>query len=292
MWQKIKLSLKTKCYLCGTYFDQSRESYVLYKCFFCKKFTHYCFFCSLKSQKIFYRENFFKCLYCNKLTNSLDKIVINPCFQNYFKESNNSFIINNNLTAINKGDKKNKIISKNNQNKDDNYISLNNKCNKNERKVNYLKNKNYIINSNKMKIFFNSNNLSAPAKPFIVRKFMKIYGFSLRKNKIKAKTFENYNSFFLRKKNKFDCRNKVLEYKNHKERYFFKKNNNNFINEKIELKPAVSNFRIKEYEFKNKFLIKYGSYGFSLFNDSNIKSSLFIHESKWDDFEKLKNIFN
>ena len=129
MWKTFQLSLKTKCFLCDSFFDQSRESYILYKCFFCKKFTHYCFFCSLKAQKLFYGGNFFKCFYCNKLTNALDKIQINPYLENYLKIPNEPHILTENLIKLNKNNS-NKIILKNKKTKNDkNNLTCNNKFN-------------------------------------------------------------------------------------------------------------------------------------------------------------------
>ena len=42
------------------------------------RFTPYCFPCELKLQRLFGKGNFFKCTYCNRLTNAIDKIEINP----------------------------------------------------------------------------------------------------------------------------------------------------------------------------------------------------------------------
>lgn len=278
MWKTIQLSSQTKCFLCDSFFDKSNESYILYKCFFCKKFTFYCFFCSLKAPQLFHRDNFFNCFYCKKLTNALDKIQINPLSENHLEISNNPLTINKNLTKFNNNNDNKLIIKK----KITNFPKIN-LTSKNHRKKNNL-----IINNNEKEILYDSSSLSKSDKAYnTVSKFRKIYEFSLSKSKIKTRTFE------FNKKCKLDCRSKVCEYNNNvKEIYFLKNNNNNFINGKIELKPAVSNFRIKPCELKNIFLIKNGSYGFSLFNDRNIKSHLFIHESKWDDFEKLEKTFN
>ena len=40
------------------------------------KLTSYCISCELKLQKLFGKGNFFKCMFCDKLTNALDKLEI------------------------------------------------------------------------------------------------------------------------------------------------------------------------------------------------------------------------
>ena len=77
----MEVSIDSHCYLCDSFFAQSQEPYVVYKCFCCMKFTPYCIPCELKIQKLFGRGNFFKCIHCNKLTNAIDKIEINPSSQ-------------------------------------------------------------------------------------------------------------------------------------------------------------------------------------------------------------------
>jgi hypothetical protein len=77
----MEVSIDSHCYLCDSFFAQSQEPYVVYKCFCCMKFTPYCIPCELKMQKLFGRGNFFKCIHCNKLTNAIDKLEINPSNQ-------------------------------------------------------------------------------------------------------------------------------------------------------------------------------------------------------------------
>ena len=78
MSQSIDLPFNTQCYLCDSFYAQAQEQYFVYKCFCCMEFTPYCFSCELKLQKLFGCGNFFKCAHCNKLTNALDKMKINP----------------------------------------------------------------------------------------------------------------------------------------------------------------------------------------------------------------------
>ena len=78
MSQSLELPFNTQCYLCDLFYAQTQEPYFVYKCFCCMNFTPYCFSCELKLQKLFGCGNFFKCVQCNKLTNALDKIKINP----------------------------------------------------------------------------------------------------------------------------------------------------------------------------------------------------------------------
>ena len=97
MSETIELPLNIQCYLCDSLFCQSQQIYILYKCFTCMKFTPYCLPCELKMQKLLGRGIFFKCNYCDKLTNALDKIEVSP--QNFLMNMNpltNSISINNN----------------------------------------------------------------------------------------------------------------------------------------------------------------------------------------------------
>ncbi len=78
MTQQVEISLDTQCYLCESFLAQSQRPYTVYKCFRCMKCTYYCFSCELIMQKLFGQGNFFKCVHCNKLSNAIDKIEINP----------------------------------------------------------------------------------------------------------------------------------------------------------------------------------------------------------------------
>ena len=78
MSQSLELPFNTQCYLCDSFYAQTQEPYYVYKCFCCMDYTPYCFSCELKLQKLFGCGNFYKCVQCNKLTNALDKIKINP----------------------------------------------------------------------------------------------------------------------------------------------------------------------------------------------------------------------
>ena len=140
MSESLELSLDTQCYLCDLLFTHSNEPYILYKCFCCMKFTPYCFSCELKIQRLFGRGNLFKCTYCNKLTNAIDKIEINP--QNiqknvnpisnslstknssYFKTPIKSLIESNSLLNNIKLNKINNYNSKNEEERKDNNNSI------------------------------------------------------------------------------------------------------------------------------------------------------------------------
>ena len=130
MSDELELSLDTKCYLCDLFFTQSNEPFILYKCFCCMKFTPYCFSCELKIQRLFGRGNLFKCTYCNKLTNAIDKIEINP--QNIKKNINP---ISNSLSTKNSSYFKTPIKSLIENNSLLNNIRLNHQNNE-ERKDN------------------------------------------------------------------------------------------------------------------------------------------------------------
>ena len=85
----FQLSLNSQCYLCDLFFTQSNEPFILYKCFCCMKFTPYCFSCELKIQRLFGIGNLFKCVYCNRLTNAIEKIEIEN--QNIQNNKNSNF---------------------------------------------------------------------------------------------------------------------------------------------------------------------------------------------------------
>jgi len=135
----MEVSIDSHCYLCDSFFAQTQEPYVVYKCFCCMKFTPYCIPCELKIQKLFGRGNFFKCIHCNKLTNAIDKLEINPSNpqknigqihkgisinNSFFKTPQKSFIENNvpiSSIKCNNSSNNNYIInSKNNEERKDN----------------------------------------------------------------------------------------------------------------------------------------------------------------------------
>ena len=275
MYQSIKLSLNTKCFLCQSFFDQSVEYYVLYKCFFCKKFTHYCSLCEMKIKNIFGKRNIFKCCYCNKLVNVLDKIEINPI---YFKKSLNDSIINN----INKTEfiNINNIIRRQKILKIDNLIGS---------KYEGIKDK-YYINYNIERSKSSEQNKISKMKKIGFNK-----SFVSKKNESNSSDYFGYNNILDKyyfngdKKNiinKQPKKNDIIKYKEFKNI----NSNINLTNTNIELKPEVNNFTIKKCDLKNISLIKNDSYGFPLFFDENIKCSLFIPDLKPDDLEKLNNI--
>lgn len=181
MSESLELSLNTQCYLCDLFFTQSNEPFILYKCFCCMKFTPYCFSCELKIQRLFGRGNFFKCVYCNKLTNAIDKIEINP--QNiqknvnpilnslstknssYFKTPIKSLIENNSLLNNIKLNRNNNPNSKNEEERKDNNNSI-------------ISNDNNIVISNFIKEFSlfdlanNSRNMTKIKNPEIINNNM------------------------------------------------------------------------------------------------------------------------
>ena len=53
MSQSLELPLDTKCYLCDSYYTNIHQSFIIYKCFKCKKYTPYCASCEIKLQKLF-----------------------------------------------------------------------------------------------------------------------------------------------------------------------------------------------------------------------------------------------
>lgn len=104
MSQKIQLPLETKCYLCDSYYANLHQVFFVYKCFICMNLTPYCLPCELKLQKLFGKGYFFKCLHCDKLTNALDKIEVEPPNNNininitdnsFFKTPSKPFMENN-----------------------------------------------------------------------------------------------------------------------------------------------------------------------------------------------------
>ena len=90
MSQSMELPLDTRCYLCDSYYANIHQTFVIYKCFKCKKLTPYCISCEIKLQKLFGKGNFFKCTYCDKLANAEDKVEVGPS-----TNSNNNINLNN-----------------------------------------------------------------------------------------------------------------------------------------------------------------------------------------------------
>ena len=90
MSQSMELPLDTRCYLCDSYYANIHQTFVIYKCFKCKKLTPYCISCEIKLQKLFGKGNFFKCTHCDKLANAEDKVEVGPS-----TNSNNNINLNN-----------------------------------------------------------------------------------------------------------------------------------------------------------------------------------------------------
>ena len=90
MSQSMELPLDTRCYLCDSYYANIHQTFVIYKCFKCKKLTPYCISCEIKLQKLFGKGNFFKCTHCDKIANAEDKVEVGPS-----TNSNNNINLNN-----------------------------------------------------------------------------------------------------------------------------------------------------------------------------------------------------
>ena len=173
----MEVSIDSHCYLCDLFFAQSQEPYVVYKCFCCMKFTPYCISCELKIQKLFGRGNFFKCIHCNKLTNAIDKLEINPSNQqnnlsqirrgislnnSFFKTPQKSFIENNvpisSIKCNNSGNSNYSINSKNDEErKDNNSHGIGNSAMLSNF-INEFKMINLALNSNKNDLSRNCHN--------------------------------------------------------------------------------------------------------------------------------------
>ena len=119
MSQSIELPLDTKCFLCDSYYGNTHQSFVVYKCFLCMKFTSYCMPCELILQKLFGKGNFFKCSECDKLTNALDKYEVAPSDNinlnnSFFKTPSKPFLENNvPISSIHQNTNINFLIKKN-----------------------------------------------------------------------------------------------------------------------------------------------------------------------------------
>ena len=134
MSKAIELSADSQCILCDLRLAQNRESYVLYQCFCCRNITPYCFPCKLKMQRLFGNGNFFKCIYCNKLTTAIDILEVksqNICNQLNLIPSSKS-ISNNNISFLKTPNK----AFKDNNNSLISSIKINNGINEEERKDN------------------------------------------------------------------------------------------------------------------------------------------------------------
>ena len=182
MTQPVEMSLDTKCYLCERYYANSQDSFFVYKCFLCMKFTFYCISCELILQKLFGKGNFFKCMFCDKLTNALDKLEIgsqkfknNISNNSFFKTPSKPFIENNIPISSIRQNNHSKYFINNNKEEErkDNNSNINNPNNivisnfltdfnkinidlsLNEKTINDNKSISSINNNNKF--FFNKN---------------------------------------------------------------------------------------------------------------------------------------
>ena len=133
MTQQVELSLDTKCYLCDSFYANSQESFIVYKCFLCMKYTSYCLPCELKLQRLFGKGNFFKCLFCDKLTNALDKLEIKSpksklnINNSFFKTPSKPFMENNiPISSIRQNNHSNFFINNNEEERKDNNSNINN----------------------------------------------------------------------------------------------------------------------------------------------------------------------
>ena len=137
MSQKVELPLDTQCYLCDSFYANVHQIFVIYKCFVCMKSTPYCMSCELKLQRLFGKGYLFKCRFCDKLTNAIEKIEISPPNNNinvnnsFFKTPSKPFVENNTP------------ISSIRQNNNSNYIY---KLNQEEEKIENNTNKTVLSN--------------------------------------------------------------------------------------------------------------------------------------------------
>ena len=137
MSQKVELPLDTQCYLCDSFYANVHQIFVIYKCFVCMKSTPYCMPCELKLQRLFGKGYLFKCRFCDKLTNAIEKIEISPPNNNinvnnsFFKTPSKPFVENN------------APISSIRQNNNSNYIY---KLNQEEEKIENNTNKTVLSN--------------------------------------------------------------------------------------------------------------------------------------------------
>lgn len=137
MSQKVELPLDTQCYLCDSFYANVHQIFVIYKCFVCMKSTPYCMSCELKLQRLFGKGYLFKCRFCDKLTNAIEKIEVSPPNNNinvnnsFFKTPSKPFVENNTP------------ISSIRQNNNSNYIY---KLNQEEEKIENNTNKTVLSN--------------------------------------------------------------------------------------------------------------------------------------------------
>ena len=137
MSQKVELPLDTQCYLCDSFYANVHQIFVIYKCFVCMKSTPYCMPCELKLQRLFGKGYLFKCRFCDKLTNAIEKIEVSPPNNNinvnnsFFKTPSKPFVENNTP------------ISSIRQNNNSNYIY---KLNQEEEKIENNTNKTVLSN--------------------------------------------------------------------------------------------------------------------------------------------------
>ena len=358
MSQIVEISVDTQCYLCDSFFAQSQGSYVVYKCFCCMKFTPYCISCEIKIQKLFGRGNFFKCMHCNKLTNAIDKLEINPSNQqknlsqankgislnnSFYKTPTKPFIENSIPISSIKGNNSNNnyiINSQNNEErKDSNSIGYGNNTMLSNF-INEFKMINLALNSNSNKndIYqkFQSQNISNNVNDSFLNKTICVDKSTINSNKelseisnrtlknsgsmqnildcplLKSKTRLNRrfclnNTFLGKKRDESDNKSEFRGYNKSREKntsinnnqnyfgtvkskrlitrnmskiYKSENNMNNTLNSgRIELKPAVNNFKREKLEIPNIVLNRDGSFGFPLFNEPNIRSNLFVNDN-------------
>ena len=132
MSQKVELPLDTQCYLCDSYYANVHQIFVIYKCFLCMKSTPYCMPCELKLQRLFGKGYLFKCRFCDKLTNAIEKIEIAPPNNNanvnnsLFKTPSRPFVENNiPISSIRQNNNNSNFIFRSNQDEENNVNNTN-----------------------------------------------------------------------------------------------------------------------------------------------------------------------
>ena len=284
MSHPVELPLDTKCYLCDTYYANSQESFFAYKCFLCMKFTSYCMSCELKLQKLFGKGNFFKCMFCDKLTNALDKLEIasqkakyNINNNSFFKTPSKPFMENNiPISSIRQNNKSNFFINNNEEERKDNNNIPNNMVisnflnDFNKININLALNKK-SLNDNKSISSLNTNN-----KIFLNRNIN-----SSDTSKLTNRTLTNYMSS--RSRGKFK---NLISMKMSK----MYRNENNISNNNEGMEETLNEYRKKNCEIKNVFLSSLNSINkngensgirFNLLKDNNKNNNnIFINRQK------------
>jgi len=282
MSNPIKFSLDIQCYLCNCLFINNNNTYVVYKCNYCKKFTSFCISCELIIKKIFGDSNCFNCFHCNKLSNALDKLEINPnilqiksIYKSYFKSPSKFLNKYTSFISKNKYKNNNYMISFNNElekkdNNNNSYISRSNKTkSKYHKEFKLIKTDSYLKKRDLFSISYNRNMPSSFKNVMNKSKSLKSLNIN-NKTKVqyneRKKIIIKHNSLWKIKNNKnklFYCKNKLIEKK--------RANSDSIYESKKYYKfKEEFNFNIKINQTKPKNLIKNNLSRVSIINN-NIK---------------------